>query len=380
MNYLKPTPASIRYLKARLKPFKRPLFWSSLAILTLVGYAIYQYWQHPELLEGNSDNSNSENISQNDRERSSLKSSLSPDELAVGVDLDNVELLLTELDKKQSLTPSTSVDIKAADGQKKVDSSLLNQFKDRQKNLNQFSKSSLQIQQQNSQIDGTKKNYSSEKNSITENNSIAGNNTIFPSLSPITNKYLGQKINSNGANYGIKKSLPTQYNSVANPFNLQSSDPFANLSSPSFRSQINSQPQLNSNNNTSNNYLNSSPNSSNLPTGIDRGQVNNQVNNNYPNSAQGFPNNYPQPSLNSNPATSPYNPVQPQLAGNNNTSQSQTQSQTGYGYGSVTYGAPPSNPNGDRTNPFSANTNPATTSINDDSLRSNSLNNVDFNR
>jgi hypothetical protein len=367
MNYLKPTPASIRYLKARFKPFKRPLFWSSLAILTLVGYAIYQYWQHPELLESNSDIYNSENISKKVREGSdpSLKSSLSPDELAVGVDLDNVELLLTELEKKRSLTPSGSVDIKAADGQKQVNSSSLNQFKDRQKKLTQFSKSGLQIQQQNSQINETDKNYIPEQTNFTGNSPNAGNSTSFPSLSPITNSYIGQKSNFGGANYGIKQNFSTQYNSVANPLNLPSKDRFANWSSSSFISQSNSLPQLNSNNNNSNNYLNNVnnvPSPSNLSTGIDRGQVIN----NYPNSAQGFSNNYQQSSLNNNPTTSTSNLVRPQLTGSSNP----YQNQTGYGYGSVTYGAPPSNPNGDRTNPSSAYTNPAPTNIN----------NVDFDR
>jgi hypothetical protein len=370
MNYLKPTPASIRYLKARLKPFKRPLFWSSLAVLTLVGYAIYQYWQHPELLEGNSANSNSADTTKNGQESLDFKSSLSPDELAVGADLDNVELLLTELGKKQNLTPSTSVDIKAADGQKKVDSSSLNQFKDRQKNLTQLSKSGLQVQQQTSQINGTAKTSFSEKSSPTGKNPIAGVNTGFSSLSPITNNYLGQKYNSSSANYGIKKSFSTKYNSVANPSYLPSYDPFNNLSSPSLRSEVSSQSQLNFNNN-SNNYINSSPNPSSLPARFDRGQANIS----YPNPTQGSPYNDRQPSLNSNLAPSTLNPAQPQLTGNNNP----YKNQTGYGYGSVTYGAPPSNPNSDRANPSSAYNNPAQANINDGSLRSNSLNNVDFN-
>jgi hypothetical protein len=366
MNYLKLSPASIRYLKARLKPFKRPLFWSSLAILTLVGYAIYQYWQHPELLEGSSASSNSANSNKKIVDNSDVKSNLSPDELAVGADLDNVELLLTELEKKQSLTPSTSVDIKAADGKAKVDATLLNQFKDRQANLTKSSKSIVQIQQQNSQPNGTIKNNFLEKPNLT-GNSVEKNLSFPTSLSPITNNYLGQKNYYGRSTYGLKKSSQPNYNNLTNPLPLPSNDPFANLNSPSLRNEINSQSQLNSNHN----YLNSSPSSSSLPASIYRIPANN----NNPNSAQGFPNNYQQPSLNSNIAPSTLNPIRPQVTGNNNP----TQNQTGYGYGYVNYGAPPSNLNGDRPNPSGYYNSSSQPNINETGLRSSSLNNVDFN-
>lgn len=42
------TSLSSRYLKARLKPFTRPLFLGSLGMISFFGFCVWQYWQHPE--------------------------------------------------------------------------------------------------------------------------------------------------------------------------------------------------------------------------------------------------------------------------------------------------------------------------------------------
>ena len=50
------SPASqdsfFRYFKARFQPFRRPLFWGALGILSLLAVAIWQYIEHPEWLGG----------------------------------------------------------------------------------------------------------------------------------------------------------------------------------------------------------------------------------------------------------------------------------------------------------------------------------------
>lgn len=105
MNNFKNTPASMRYLGARLKPFRRPMFWGSIGLASLIGLAIYQYWQHPDWLNGNLSEVETNNYSSTSKLSNSIdREQISAEDLAIGAELDNLDLLLTELAQNQAIT------------------------------------------------------------------------------------------------------------------------------------------------------------------------------------------------------------------------------------------------------------------------------------
>ena len=105
MNDFKHTPASMRYLGARLKPFRRPLFWGSLGLASLIGLTLYQYWRHPDWLSGNLSEIkiNSSNSSINNSSASINREQIPAEDLAIGAELDNLDLLLKELAQNQTI-------------------------------------------------------------------------------------------------------------------------------------------------------------------------------------------------------------------------------------------------------------------------------------
>lgn len=105
MNNFKNTPASVRYLGARLKPFRRPMFWGSIGLASLIGLALYQYWQHPDWLNGNLSEVETNNYSSTSKLSNSIdREQISAEDLAIGAELDNLDLLLTELAQNQAIT------------------------------------------------------------------------------------------------------------------------------------------------------------------------------------------------------------------------------------------------------------------------------------
>ena len=104
MSDFKNTPASMRYLGARLKPFRRPLFWGSLGLASLIGLTLYQYWRHPDWLSGNlSEIRTNSNSSINNSSASINRKQISAEDLAIGAELDNLDLLLKELAQNQTI-------------------------------------------------------------------------------------------------------------------------------------------------------------------------------------------------------------------------------------------------------------------------------------
>jgi hypothetical protein len=111
MKISKDTPAFLRYFNSRFKPLTKPLFWGSLGGLLIAGFAVYQYWQHPEWLQTNSESvEDSTSI-----EREKLPN-VSSDDLATGADIDNLDLLIKEIDNNRTLSA-------IAESQKNVQSS-----------------------------------------------------------------------------------------------------------------------------------------------------------------------------------------------------------------------------------------------------------------
>ena len=104
MNNFKNTPPSMRYLGARLKPLRRPMFWGSLGLVSLIGLALYQYWEHPDWLNGNlSEINTNNNISTDKLPNVAYQGQISAEDLAIGAELDNLDLLLKELEQNQTI-------------------------------------------------------------------------------------------------------------------------------------------------------------------------------------------------------------------------------------------------------------------------------------
>lgn len=148
MPYPLPNP-ELRFLKARLKPFTKPMFWGSATILTLLGVAIWQYWQHPEwsatndieqpsAIKNNTANQNFEGVVVSP----DSSQQLSQEDLAIAADIDNSELLLEELQSSQVpvnlLPPQTEVEKNSQNdflnNQNKSDNSLTNELNQTQQN------------------------------------------------------------------------------------------------------------------------------------------------------------------------------------------------------------------------------------------------------
>lgn len=104
MPSLNQPPAYLRYLKARLKPFTRPAFWTSAIALLLVLLFAWEYWNNPEWLASLGDRPVA------DSDNQTADPQLSSQELAaIGADIDSSSVLLKELDRKTPLSlPSLS--------------------------------------------------------------------------------------------------------------------------------------------------------------------------------------------------------------------------------------------------------------------------------
>lgn len=98
-------PAFIRYLKPRLQPFSRPIFWGSLSILSLLGVIIYQYGRYSDWLEASSEKTtNSDSLSDKNLPNQVDSSQFSPEDLAIGADIDNLDLLLQQVNQNQNFS------------------------------------------------------------------------------------------------------------------------------------------------------------------------------------------------------------------------------------------------------------------------------------
>ena len=98
MKISKNTSAFSRYFKARFKPFTKPVVWGSLGGLLIAGVAIYQYWQHPEWIQ-----TNSESITDSTSGRENV-ADVSQEDLAAAANLDNVDLLIQEIEQNRTLS------------------------------------------------------------------------------------------------------------------------------------------------------------------------------------------------------------------------------------------------------------------------------------
>lgn len=89
-------PASVRYFKARFRPFTRPAFWASLSVLSLIGLFAWEAWQHPDWLFKNPEEATP-----------IADTTLSKEDSAVAADIDSLPVLMQELDSADVSIPAT---------------------------------------------------------------------------------------------------------------------------------------------------------------------------------------------------------------------------------------------------------------------------------
>jgi hypothetical protein len=108
------SPASLRYLKARLQPFGRPAFWASACGLLLLLLFAWEFWENPNWLSTLGRNQSDKSVNSTDERQLS-----SEDLAAIGADIDNSSVLSNEIDlrgdlpiltppNKKTQTPNTS--------------------------------------------------------------------------------------------------------------------------------------------------------------------------------------------------------------------------------------------------------------------------------
>jgi hypothetical protein len=103
-----------RYFKARLLPFRKPMFLGSVGTIILLGVSYWQYSIHPEWRQNRQDSELPEKVAAVDKEDPEdpiANSELSQEELAGVADIDNLQVLLDERKKNsnsQSQVPQTA--------------------------------------------------------------------------------------------------------------------------------------------------------------------------------------------------------------------------------------------------------------------------------
>ena len=98
MSSPKYLPSSIRYTKARFRPFVQPLFWVTAGILGLFFFALWQYGKHPNWLISSDEQPDTVADYTGDSTEGSTK--LAPEDLALLADIDNIDFLFKETELK----------------------------------------------------------------------------------------------------------------------------------------------------------------------------------------------------------------------------------------------------------------------------------------
>lgn len=208
---------SFRFLKARLKPFTKPMFWGSATILTLVGIAIWQYWRHPEWIATNDieqpstiRNNTADDYEGLDINQSSSNRQLSQEDLAIAADIDNSELLLEELQSAQipvNLLPQTEVEKTTQDdflsNDQKSNNSLTNELEPTKQNS---------IDSTSALINRSGYPINQNQTSDTSNNNTDNNNYNFE---PPRSIFSTQKFGSNRPVNYLEKAMNQQNNVIA---------------------------------------------------------------------------------------------------------------------------------------------------------------------
>ncbi|MBE9167338.1 hypothetical protein IQ238_07290 [Pleurocapsales cyanobacterium LEGE 06147] len=133
MKANKISPGFIRYLKPRLQPVSRPIFWGTLSILSLLGVIIYQYGRYSDWLETDLEKTtNSGSLSSNNLAPRVGSSHLSPEKLAIRVDIGNLDLLLQEINQNQNFPLNLSSNSQENSETQNSEDKTLNRFQAKQ--------------------------------------------------------------------------------------------------------------------------------------------------------------------------------------------------------------------------------------------------------
>lgn len=186
-------PAFIRYLKPRLQPFSRPIFWGSLSILSLLGVIIYQYGRYSDWLEASSEKTtNSDSLSDKNLPNQVDSSQFSPEDLAIGADIDNLDLLLQQVNQNQNFSLDLSSNSQENSATQNSQDKSLNRFQAKQQAPSK--RSSLFLNSlPNSQNNPLDKNFLDRLNNQLPQQSFQENSTL---LSPINNSIDRQSASS----------------------------------------------------------------------------------------------------------------------------------------------------------------------------------------
>ena len=103
----KPVPASIRYVKARLKSLMRPAVWGSSAVLLLMILFGWEYFTHPEWLKAINNDQESGDEQAADLTTPDGSTSSQKDIAAIGADIDSSPVLQKELEQSHPAPPIT---------------------------------------------------------------------------------------------------------------------------------------------------------------------------------------------------------------------------------------------------------------------------------
>lgn len=104
----KPAPASIRYIKARLRFLARPAFWASCVVLLLAVLFAWEYFAHPEWLNANNDDQDTGNEQVADSGNPDDPTPSKKDIAAIGADIDSSPVLKKELEDLDSANAANS--------------------------------------------------------------------------------------------------------------------------------------------------------------------------------------------------------------------------------------------------------------------------------
>jgi len=196
MKTTKIPPVFIRYLKPRLQPFGRPIFWGTLMILSLVGIIIYQYGRYSDWLEASSEKTtNSDSLLDKNLPNQVDQSQFSPEDLAIGADIDNLDLLFQEINQNQNFS------------------------------LDLFSNSQENLATQNSE-DKSLTRFQAKQQTKSDRSSLVSNSVSSSQNNLINNSFLERRFD-NKLPYQLfkeKSTLISPINNSINPQSVSSSD------------------------------------------------------------------------------------------------------------------------------------------------------------
>ncbi len=200
MRKFQDTPAFWRYFGARLKPFTRPLFLSSVGFLTLSGVAFYQYWHHPDWLQNKIEQPLEAVFGSRDSQEIPQ---ISEEDLAIVADVDNIELLIQEMEQNQATNPFNVAQDQKNKSNKDSPNTAFSRFKKKQENKfkNAGASNPTYLKTNNSALDELLKppsftNYRSPISTQASKNRISNGSASAIIPNPVGRLYLSNKNSS----------------------------------------------------------------------------------------------------------------------------------------------------------------------------------------